>query len=68
MTGHLECPGCAQQELDASHHTTSCPAYTGHAVKVVAHPFIGCQCGHLSVNKVDRQAHIDQIKREASKQ
>lgn len=61
-----DCGGCRERLVYQSQHATACPAFNGHAVWSVAADFIQCRCGHLSVNRVDRQSHIDDVKRLAS--
>jgi hypothetical protein len=61
----LECPGCAARLVYPAQHATSCPAYTGHAAVDVAGELIACECGLVSL-RAYRQAHIDDVKREAA--
>jgi hypothetical protein len=61
----LECPGCVQGLLYPAQHTTSCPAYTGHALIEIASSFIECECGKVT-SRYERQDHIDDVKRQAA--
>jgi hypothetical protein len=58
-----DCGGCREQLLYPNQHATMCPGFYHHAVVEIAADFIECRCGHLSVNKVDRQSHVDAMRR-----
>lgn len=57
------CAGCAAQLIPVGCHATLCPAFSGHAAVWAGADFIECQCGIKSVNRVDRQSHINDVKR-----
>src|SRR5690349_5766446 len=59
----LNCAGCQKQLIPPMCHATLCPGFCEHAAVYVVAEFIKCRCGHLSVNKIDRQSHLDDMKK-----